>query len=105
MAFAYNSPYGFLRLCKVELPISYHFNHRWVLAMTTITFDTLEFTRRLTGAGVSREQAEATADAMKEAMSESDLVNKNDLHGGKCKSQIVSHNEAKTSEKAEFTWK
>ena len=24
---------------------------------------------------------------------------------GKCKSQIVSHNEAKTSEKAEFTWK
>nr|VFJ42905.1 MAG: hypothetical protein BECKFM1743A_GA0114220_1000221 [Candidatus Kentron sp. FM]VFJ43543.1 MAG: hypothetical protein BECKFM1743C_GA0114222_1000221 [Candidatus Kentron sp. FM]VFK05584.1 MAG: hypothetical protein BECKFM1743B_GA0114221_1000221 [Candidatus Kentron sp. FM] len=25
--------------------------------------------------------------------------------GGKCKSQIVSHNEAKTSEKAEFTWK
>ena len=25
--------------------------------------------------------------------------------GGICKSQIVSHNEAKTSEKAEFTWK
>nr|VFJ74615.1 MAG: Protein of unknown function (DUF1640) [Candidatus Kentron sp. FM]VFK23394.1 MAG: Protein of unknown function (DUF1640) [Candidatus Kentron sp. FM] len=48
--------------------------------MTTITFDTLEFTRRLTDAGVSREQAEATADAMKEAVSKSDLVNKNDLH-------------------------
>ena len=27
------------------------------------------------------------------------------IKGGKCKSQIVSHNEAKTSEKAEFTWK
>ncbi|VFM95214.1 MAG: hypothetical protein BECKG1743D_GA0114223_1004110 [Candidatus Kentron sp. G] len=27
------------------------------------------------------------------------------VNRGKCKSQIVSHNEAKTSEKAEFTWK
>nr|VFK39455.1 MAG: hypothetical protein BECKSD772F_GA0070984_10395 [Candidatus Kentron sp. SD]VFK43680.1 MAG: hypothetical protein BECKSD772E_GA0070983_10289 [Candidatus Kentron sp. SD] len=48
--------------------------------MTTLTFDTLKFTRRLIDAGVSRDQAEATADALKEAVSESDLVNKNDLH-------------------------
>jgi len=35
--------------------------------MAAISFDTLAYVRRIVAAGVSREQAEAQADAMKEA--------------------------------------
>lgn len=48
--------------------------------MSAITFDTLEFTRRLTDTGVPRDQAEATAEAVKEAVGESDLVTRGDIH-------------------------
>ncbi|KAF0138103.1 MAG: hypothetical protein FD153_1515 [Rhodospirillaceae bacterium] len=47
--------------------------------MTTITFDTLRFVRTLRDAGVEERQAEAIADAVKEAASDSDLATKADL--------------------------
>ncbi len=42
--------------------------------MTAITFDTLKFARRLTQAGVPREQAEAEAEALIEALDNAELV-------------------------------
>jgi hypothetical protein len=47
--------------------------------MATVTFDTLKFVRRLKEAGVPETQAEAFADALREAQGESDLVTKADL--------------------------
>ncbi|MBF0446327.1 MAG: DUF1640 domain-containing protein [Magnetococcales bacterium] len=47
--------------------------------MSVATFDTLKFTKRLELSVVGREQAEAMADAFKEAQQESDIATKNDL--------------------------
>jgi len=48
--------------------------------MAAIVFDTLKFTHRLTDAGMSQNQAEASAEALKEAVSESQLVTRSDIH-------------------------
>lgn len=48
--------------------------------MSAIAFDTLKFTRRLTDAGIPQSQAEATAEALKEAVSESELVTRADIY-------------------------
>ena len=42
--------------------------------MATITFDTLKFTKTLEAAGFSTQQAEAVAEALKEAQSDQKLV-------------------------------
>jgi hypothetical protein len=49
--------------------------------MTTLTFDTLKFVQRLEKAGVSREQAEARAEALAEVFDSAgqDLATKSDL--------------------------
>nr|VFJ43059.1 MAG: hypothetical protein BECKDK2373B_GA0170837_100439 [Candidatus Kentron sp. DK]VFJ60510.1 MAG: hypothetical protein BECKDK2373C_GA0170839_10823 [Candidatus Kentron sp. DK] len=47
--------------------------------MTAITFDTLKFTKRLTGAGANPELAEATAKAFGEAQGELDLATRTDI--------------------------
>nr|VFK11336.1 MAG: hypothetical protein BECKLPF1236A_GA0070988_1005214 [Candidatus Kentron sp. LPFa]VFK29959.1 MAG: hypothetical protein BECKLPF1236C_GA0070990_100999 [Candidatus Kentron sp. LPFa]VFK67622.1 MAG: hypothetical protein BECKUNK1418G_GA0071005_11523 [Candidatus Kentron sp. UNK]VFK72851.1 MAG: hypothetical protein BECKUNK1418H_GA0071006_11443 [Candidatus Kentron sp. UNK] len=47
--------------------------------MTAIAFDTLKFTKHLTQAGASRELAEATAEAFKEAAGEAEIATKGDL--------------------------
>lgn len=47
--------------------------------MATITFDTLQFARRLKAAGVSEAQAEAFAEAFKEAQGELEFATKADL--------------------------
>ncbi|MBF0609992.1 MAG: DUF1640 domain-containing protein [Magnetococcales bacterium] len=47
--------------------------------MATIAFDTLKFTRTLRASGISEAQAEAIAQAFKEAQGEADLVTKLDL--------------------------
>ncbi len=47
--------------------------------MATITFDTLRFTRKLKDAGIDSAQAEAIADAFRDAQNESELVTKQDL--------------------------
>ena len=47
--------------------------------MATISFDTHMFIRKLEAAGLSMQQAEAIADAVKEAQGEADLVTKKDL--------------------------
>jgi len=47
--------------------------------MATISFDTHKFIRKLEAAGLSMQQAEAIADAVKEAQGEADLVTKKDL--------------------------
>lgn len=47
--------------------------------MATVTFDTHKFIQRLKSAGLPEAQAEAVADAFKEAHGESDLVTKKDL--------------------------
>lgn len=47
--------------------------------MATISFDTHKFIRKLEAAGLSIQQAEAIADAVKEAQGEADLVTKKDL--------------------------
>lgn len=51
--------------------------------MTAVTFDTLKFVKTLEAAGVDPKQAEAIADAQREAFAElvsvSDLVTKHDL--------------------------
>ncbi|MDE7065980.1 MAG: CCDC90 family protein [Desulfovibrionaceae bacterium] len=52
--------------------------------MTAITFDTLAYSNKLQQAGMSREQADAMAnaqaDAMKELVAAQDLVTKHDLY-------------------------
>ena len=47
--------------------------------MATISFDTHKFIRKLEAAGLSIQQAEAIADAVKEAQGEADLVTKKHL--------------------------
>jgi hypothetical protein len=47
--------------------------------MASITFDTLRFAKRLEAAGVSSEQAEAIAEAFRDAQGDADSVTKKDL--------------------------
>jgi hypothetical protein len=47
--------------------------------MATITFDTHKFIRRLRDSGISEEQAEAIADAFREAHLEAEVATKSDL--------------------------
>ncbi len=47
--------------------------------MTAITFDTLKFMHRLRDAGMPEPQAEAIAEAFKEASGEAELVTKRDI--------------------------
>ena len=47
--------------------------------MPTITFDTHKFIRRLKEAGISEEQAEAIAEAFREANLEAEIATKTDL--------------------------
>lgn len=47
--------------------------------MSTITFDTLKFTRRLKESGLPDKQAEAIADAFRDAQSEAELATRQDL--------------------------
>jgi hypothetical protein len=47
--------------------------------VATITFDTHKFIRRLQEAGLTEAQAEALADAFRDAQGEADLVTKKDL--------------------------
>ncbi|SFI90758.1 DUF1640 domain-containing protein [Nitrosomonas sp. Nm34] len=47
--------------------------------MPSITFDTYKFIRRLREAGISEEQAEAIADAFREANFEAEIATKTDL--------------------------
>ena len=60
--------------------------------MTTITFDTLKFARRLKNAGVPDNHAEAEAEAIKEAFSEaldSQLATKQDINELSVKIKLV----------------
>jgi len=50
--------------------------------MATITFDTLKFVKRLESAGISAKEAEAIAEAFREASGEAELVTKKDLQLG-----------------------
>jgi uncharacterized lipoprotein YehR (DUF1307 family) len=47
--------------------------------MATITFDTLKFTKKLEKAGLPQEQAEAIAEAFKEASAEAEVATKRDV--------------------------
>lgn len=47
--------------------------------MATITFDTHKFIRRLREAGISEEQAEAIAEAFRDAHFEAEVATKTDL--------------------------
>ena len=47
--------------------------------MATITFDTLKFVRKLESAGFSMDQAEAVADAFRDASGEAELASKRDI--------------------------
>jgi hypothetical protein len=47
--------------------------------MTTITFDTLKFVHRLRDAGIPESQAEAIAEAFKEASGEAEVATKRDV--------------------------
>ncbi len=46
--------------------------------MTTVTFDPRKFIRKLRGSGMPDAQAEAVADAFREAQGEADLATKPD---------------------------
>ncbi|OIN90698.1 MAG: DUF1640 domain-containing protein [Comamonadaceae bacterium CG1_02_60_18] len=48
--------------------------------MTSITFDTHKFVRKLQEAGFDEKQAEGLTEAMRAAIDESELVTKKDLH-------------------------
>jgi len=47
--------------------------------MANITFDTLKFVRRLKDSGIPEAQAEAVAEAFKEASGEAELATKQDI--------------------------
>ncbi|WP_089728994.1 hypothetical protein [Candidatus Thiosymbion oneisti] len=47
--------------------------------MASITFDTLKFVRRLKDSGIPEAQAEAVAEAFKEASGEAELATKQDI--------------------------
>jgi len=53
------------------------------LAMSAITFDTHKFIRRLKDSGLPEAQAEAIADAFREAQGEAELATKQDIVGVK----------------------
>jgi deoxyribodipyrimidine photolyase-like uncharacterized protein len=51
--------------------------------MTTLTFDTLQYTERLRAAGVSEQQAKAEAEALRDALSQAldtKLASKSDIN-------------------------
>lgn len=48
--------------------------------MSSITFDTLKYAKKLRQAGFSEEQAEAQASALAEAVSEIDVATKRDIN-------------------------
>jgi hypothetical protein len=48
--------------------------------MTTVTFDTLAFVKKLEAKGFKTEQAEGITDALKDAFQVTDLATKADLH-------------------------
>jgi hypothetical protein len=50
-----------------------------LLGMSSITFDTHKFVRKLQEAGFDEKQAEGLTDAMRAAIDESELVTKKDL--------------------------
>lgn len=54
--------------------------------MTAITFDTLKFVRKLRDAGFDEKQAEAVAEAFKEASGEAELSTKRDIE--KCETNL-----------------
>ena len=47
--------------------------------MSSVTFDTLKFAKRLEAAGIPAPQAEAEAQALQDALSESELATKQDV--------------------------
>lgn len=47
--------------------------------MSTVTFDTLKFVKTLEASGIEAKQAEAIAEAYKEAANDQELVTKKDL--------------------------
>ncbi|MDR2689034.1 MAG: CCDC90 family protein [Azoarcus sp.] len=47
--------------------------------MTTVTFDTLAFTKKLEAKGFRPEQAEGVTDALKEALNVAEIATKRDL--------------------------
>lgn len=52
---------------------------RIIHIMSTITFDTLKFAKKLETAGMPAPQAEAEAQALQDALSESELATKQDI--------------------------
>lgn len=47
--------------------------------MSTVTFDTLKFVKKLEASGIEAKQAEAIAEAYREASNDQELVTKKDL--------------------------
>jgi len=47
--------------------------------MSTVTFDTLKFVKKLEASGINAEQAEAIAEAYRDASTDQELVTKKDL--------------------------
>jgi hypothetical protein len=63
-------------------PVLYfvHIHFSWeASAMASITFDTHKFVRKLESAGFTTDQAEAVADAFRDASGEADLATKRDI--------------------------
>ena len=60
------------------LPCIVAFSFREV-PMATLTFDTLKFTKKLESAGFTQQQAEAVAEAFKDASGEAELATKRDI--------------------------
>ena len=60
--------------------------------MATITFDTPKFTRKLEAAGFTQEQAEAMAEAFRDASGEAELATRQDLR------ELNPHLEVKINE-------
>ena len=58
---------------------------------TTIAFDMLKFTKRLTQAGASPELAEATAEACKEAFGGAEVATKSDIRDLKHEFDLLSN--------------
>jgi hypothetical protein len=64
-----------LSLACLDLP----FNCCSIWRMSSITFDTHKFVRKLKESGFDEKQAEALTDAMQDAIADSELVTKRDL--------------------------
>src|SRR5207249_3861812 len=67
------------KLCARFCPVLFVLTTGRDIKMTTVTFDTLKFANRLKAAGVPDNQAEAFADAFKEAQGEAELATKADI--------------------------